>query len=494
MAQDGEVNVKVKVTAENGGVVKSEEGLKRVGSAAKKTAAESKSAFGQMQSSIGKVNGAIGLFRKTLAGFGVIGAITGVITVVDKIRDSFRSAKKEAEEFKKAADEKKLKDGIDALADSYKNLTDSIAKANAERSAENEIEEINLKNKRDLEDANIDLAEQQELDAVDAKDPAAAEARAEIQARYKAKRDNLAVQRGIFDGVRQRQELQQSAIADRKNAADIDTAAARTEAAIEEAKARKSAANLRATSSNDEDATGFLSTFVHNLKSIVTLDWGKVGDDRTTAGDEVRKKAQAEADAEQSRIEQLTATLDAQRKQSEDLRSLAGQKDAKAAALEGSVAAQQMREKIVRMQGDSSVAAAVRATDKKDEETAAKAAKIADAEAAKKALTAQKADIRAKLAAEQERKNAANRSVYEAQGMMDAARLGGNRSAQQSALGNLQSAQRAAQDVNFAADQAITALTTTLKNVEARLKAAQNFLESQSKQQRNAWSEAPAGK
>jgi len=41
-------------------------------------------------------------------------------------------------------------------------------------------------------------------------------------------------------------------------------------------------------------------------------------------------------------------------------------------------------------------------------------------------------------------------------------------------------------------DGTIKSLTETLKSVETRLKAAQNFMESQSKQTRFAWSEQPA--
>ena len=84
-------------------------------------------------------------------------------------------------------------------------------------------------------------------------------------------------------------------------------------------------------------------------------------------------------------------------------------------------------------------------------------------------------------------------AVYQAQGDYEAARLGGNRGAQQTAFSGLQSAQNAAQDVNHAADSAINALTETLKNIEERLKAAQNFLKKQSGQQNYAWSESPAG-
>lgn len=491
MAQDGEVNVKVKVTAENGGVTKVESGLDKVGKKAEETAKKTKSGFEQANQTFGKVTKAAGAFQKVLSGFGMIGIATALVGGIKKIIDSFRSAKKEAEEFNKAAAEKKVKDGIDALADSYKQLTDAIARANAERTAQNEIDSIELKNKRDIEDANIDLAEQKELDAIDAEDPAAAEARAEIQARYKAKRDNLAVQRGIFDGVRERQELRQGAMSDRESAGQIDAAAAATEQAIREAEARRNAAQGRANSENGEDATGFWSAFGNNVKNIVSLDWGKVGETRTEAGDEERKKAQAEADAEQARIDQLKKEAEAQRKQAEDLRTSATQKDRKAEALGGSYEAQKIRGQVVSMQGAASIAAAERATDKKDEDVAKEKAKEADAMQAQELLRREKAELEQRIAAEQARKATAAQGVFAAQGNLDLAKL--NKSGQAGAQQALISAQQAADGVNREADAALKTLTETLKNVESRLKAAQSFLESQSKQQRNAWSEAPSG-
>ena len=488
---DGEGNVKVKITAENGGVTQAVTGLDKVGKKAKETAEKTKSGFEQANQAFDKVTKAAGAFQKVLSGFGMIGIATALAGGITKILDSFRSAKKEAEEFNKAAAEKNVKDGIDALADSYKQLTDATARANAERTAQNEIDSIELKNKRDIEDANIDLAEQKELDAIDVNDPAAAEARAEIQARYKAKRDNLAVQRGIFDGVRERQDLQQGAIADRENADKIDAAANETDKAIEEAKARRNAALARSNTINSEDATGFWSASGTNLKRILTLEWGKVGDERTEAGDAIREKAQAEVDAEQARIEQLTKEAEAQRKQAEDLRTSATQKDRKAEALGGSYEAQKIREQLVSMQGASSIAAAERATDKKDEDVAKEKAKEADAMKAQELLRREKAELEQRIAAEQARKATAAQGVFAAQGNLDLAKL--NKSGQAEAQQALISAQQAADGVNREADAALKTLTETLKSVESRLKAAQSFLESQSKQQRNAWSEAPSG-
>jgi len=183
MADTGEVNVKLKVTAETGGAAKVKAAMESTGDAAKKAADKSKSAFAQVQSSMSGVTRAAGLFQKALAGFGLVGVITSIAGAVSKIRDSFRESTREAKEFEKAAQAKAVKESIDALAESYRQLTAAIVRANEARRHEQEIDDIKLKNRRDTEDAALDLAEQQELAGVDANDPAAAEVRAEIQQR-----------------------------------------------------------------------------------------------------------------------------------------------------------------------------------------------------------------------------------------------------------------------------------------------------------------------
>lgn len=493
MAQDGEVNVKVKITAENGGVVQAENGLKRVRNAATKTAAESKSGFEQMRASVGKVSGALGLFQKALAGFGVIGAITGVVSVVEKIRDSFKSAKREAEEFEKSAKAEEVKKSIDALAESYKALTDSIAKASAERQHENEIDDIKLKNARDLKDAQIDLDEQQELAAVDDNAADAEEQRNVIKARYSERRRALAASRNRENGIIERDRLRRDATAKESEAKKIEDSLRGDDEAISAARARRNAAADESVSENEDDARGFWSMAAHNLKSIVTLDWAKVGDTRTSAGDKIRAEAAQRMKAEDEIIKQLEGNRAAKVRRSEDLKNAAKKENEKADALSGQVEADELRQQLSQASSAEENRRAQAALDKNHAEQAAEAAKIADAEKARALLSVQKQNLQAQIAAQQQKKDAAALQVYNAQGTMDAARLGGNRGTQQSAFANLQAAQDAAQNVNHAADTAINALTATLKNVEARLKAAQNFLESQSKQQRNAWNEAPAG-
>jgi len=493
MAQDGEVNVKLKITAENGGVEKAEQGLKRIKRSAKNTAEETKSGFKQLQEAGGKVNAVFGALKNLLAGFGAANALIGIIDAVKTIRESFSAAKKEAEEFAKAADAKKVQESIDALAKSYGDLTESITKSNEASQSEKKIEDIKLKNRRDLEDANIDLAEQRELAAIDENDPAAAEAKAEIQATYKAKRDRIAIQRGEYDGVRERDELRSSALTDRKNADRIEEAAKATDAEIKKAEQRRNEHLAKSVSTNKEDYTGFWSMLGANAKRTFSLDWGKINDERSEKGNEIRKKEQEAADAEEARIKSLKDDAEAKRKSAEALRTSATQKEKEADALGGSVEVQQVKEQVVKLQGKSAVAAAVRATDKKDKEEADKQAKLEDAKMASVALQEEKSRTEIVIASAQFRKAEAARSVATASDNLETAKLRGNRKSQQAAQAELVRAKEAAQNVNFEADRTITALNATLTEINGKLKMTESILNRNKQQQNYNLAESAAG-
>ncbi len=491
MADTGEVNVKLKVTAETGGAAKVKAALESTGEAAKKAADKTKGSFAQVQSTMSGVTRAAGLFQKALTGFGVVGVVTTLAAAIGKIRDSFKESTKEAKEFEKAAEAKAVQASVDALAESYRKLTEAISEANAARRHEQELDDIKLKNKRDAEDAALDLAEQKELAGIDANDLAAAEARAEIQARYQAERSKRQAERAKFDGIRERESLRGDAAAGRKEADAIDASLKEDDAAIAAARRRLGEKRAASVNENDDDDQGFWSNFASNVRKIVTLNWGKVGDSRTEEGNARRAEAKREAEAEEERIKSLEKSRDEKAKRAAELRTEAARKEEKAEALGGSVEAQDLRIESTRLANRQAIAAAERATDKKDADTEAEKAMLADAVTSQEMLAREKADIQSRLAALQARKDAAGLSVYQAQNAYDASRLSGNRAAQQSAFGNLQAAKDAALEVDAAVDGTIKALNDTLKNIETRLKAAQSYMESQSKQTRFAWSEQP---
>lgn len=493
MAQDGEVSVRIKVTAEDGGVARAESGLKRVGAAAKKAAEASKGGLAGVRASVGKVSGAFGALRAVLSGVGAVAFAETVAAGLGKIRESFGRSRKEAEAYAAAQERAARAEDVERLAKAYEALEESIAGAAAARAHGNEVADIELRNARALEDAMDELAEQRELAAVDPDGAAAEEERAEIRARHAMRRADAAGRRGMDDAARESRRLREGAAAGRRDADAVEASTAEDDRLIADARARARAADAASVGRNGEDVGGFWSAFGHNARNIVRLDWGRVGEARTEAGDAERARAAEEAERAKAEAKALEGRRAAKLERARRLREDAARAEEKADALDGAERALEARADAARLRDAQALGDAERAADRRRGEAAAADAKVGDAKRARELLAGQRADIQARIAAERERKDAANLSVYMAQGDYDAARLGGSRRAQQSALGSLQAAQGAAQDVNHAADRAIAALTETLRSVENRLKAAQSFLESQSKQQRNAWAEAPAG-
>lgn len=493
MAQDGEVNVKVKITAENGGVVQAENGLKRVRNAAKKTASESKSGFEQMRASVGKVQGAFGALRNVLTGFGIGGFVVALTGGISKIIDSFGSAKKSADEFRaiqvKLAEEK----GIASLANDYNKLTDAINAAAAAENHQLEMIDIEVANRRKLATAKMEADKEDEISKLDANAKDYAEQLDKIEKKYAALKAAADASNAREDLILSRQKMEAQAGQTEKQADAQDEASKAIEAKIKAARRAQSKADIEAVRPNSADKDGVLSAVGKTLGQLFTGDWGRMAGATTAEGDQIRQQA-AERSAEfEKQIQALTEELRKSNEQAAKLRQDAKNTREKAAAMGGALEAAEIEGDTAMKTAARGETAAQAALDKNHAEQAAEAAKIADAEKARALLSVQKQNLQAQIAAQQQKKDAAALQVYNAQGTMDAARLGGNRGTQQSAFSNLQAAQDAAQNVNHAADTAINALTATLKKVEARLKAAQNFLESQSKQQRNAWNEAPAG-
>ena len=495
MTQDGEeVNVKVKVTADNSGADKAEKAVKRVGTAAKKTAAESKSDFEQMRAGVGKVQGAFGALRKVLTGFGALAFASSIIGGLKKIRDSFSEATEEAKKFAEAEEKAAQKKAIEDLAEAYDVLAKSIAAAASEREHNNEIADIELKNVRDLEDANIDLAEQKALDAVNPNDETAEEQRTAIRAFYQGQRNELAADRKREDLERSQDRLRDSAEDQRSDAERLEDSAERDSDLIADLTEKRNKALARSVSENKYDNHGFMDHLASNLHNFVTLNWGKIGDTRTDEGNAEREKAGAEAKEFQAAIDDVAKRKANKLDQAKVMRTNADRDDRKADAINGAIRANDVRWQATGIgdaRGQSAADAALRA---KEQASEAEERQYADSKKASALLAVQKQNLQEQIAAEQKKKDAAAFQVYQAQGAMDTARLGGNRADQQSALANLQAAQNAAQNVNHAADQTINALNATLTAVEKKLQDFTRTIQKHEKKNANFRAEAPAGK
>lgn len=483
MAADGQVNVNLRITAENKGVKEAEQSLDSVGKKARRSLKSMVGGFADAERAAGMLNKAIG----ALANFGFVAAgFNALVGLFDKVTSAHHKATEQA--LALAAAEKDAADSarVEKLAEAYRKLQAGIADAAKARERANELEDLQRSADDRLEDDTAELKMREEIAALDENDPLYDRKKERIASRHEAEKLRRSVARQQRDAgiaeertwqereatIGESTEKQYSLMADREELARL----------------RREAAAKRAESVGDNafDAQTLGQRFAQNLKAILTLDGQRFWNDRTEKGDEHRAKAESEARALDEKVKAKEKEIEAKEREVADLDRAAAHL-AKKAGIQGDIA---VNAGVAVQAADVSSATANRAAEKS---LADRQAKTADAERARRLLAGQKADIQARIAAEQARKDAAGRAVYEAQGDYDAARLGGSRRAQQSALGSLQAAQGAAQDVNHAADRAIGALTETLRSVEARLKAAQGFLESQSKQQRNAWAETPAG-
>ena len=471
MAAEEEI-MKIRLDADLSGGVATEKQYDRLIAKAKELGKQGTASGKQVESSLGGVRRAAGLLRGALTGFGIAGAIMGLVSAFKTLKDSFGDAKKEADELAAAKSKAEQKEAVEALAKSYTTLAESAKNAAAALQHNNEMLDISVKNARDLEDAQLNLAEQKELAAIDDSDPAAGEKRAQISARYAQRRGALAASRGKEDVVYQRQKLQEEADLKRSQAAGIEAATAETDALIAQKQALSNEAGRRAVVENREDATGFWSMFGKYIKDVATLNWGKVGDTHTAEGDAKRKEAADEQEALNAEIKQLQEQKAAKLKEAENLRKEAERAEEKKNALGGQIEVADVRRQAADVSGRASVVAADTAREKKeaqiakDEKTVAEGRdKVAQLESVQEFEEARAAAAANAYAKEQG-------DVIAAQGRYDMlVANGGSRKERSAALAALQKEQAEADEAKYEMERVAAQVAGTVKAIKEQISA-----------------------
>lgn len=476
---------KLKIEADTKGADQAAAAYEKSGRAAKKASEESKKGFEGLKKSIEGTSRAAEIFNKVLSGFGFIGIFTMVVGIVDKLRNSFGAttaeAKKFAEEARKAADTAR----VEKLADAWKKLEDQISNASAAQSRANELEDMQRDNARKLEDDQAELSKQQELAALDPNDPLYEKKKAQIEARHSAAAAKRSVARRQEDANIAADRAGNEAAAMSTEAMKRSLALTDERAELERLRRERSRAIDASTADNQADLQGVGGAFLSNIIKIFSLDWGKIGSMRTDEGDAIREDAKKRSDELQKQIKDKEAQIAAQERKISELQSGADHLTQKATLHRGAAFGAETAMETASLAGSAAVSAADKAVT--DEQ-----ARIADAHRARAALTAKRDELKAQIAAAQGRKDAAGLAVFNAQGAVDLAKANGGKGLA-GAQGALADAQSTALSTNASADRLIAALTKALNDVNTKLKAAQTAIESQSKQTRYAWSEAPAG-
>ena len=342
---NNDTTIRIGLDADLSGGVQTEKQLDNLKHKAAQLGKDGSASVGKVTGAVGGLQKACGLLRNVLTGFGVAGAIMGLFGAIEKVRTSFGAAKKEAEKLARAREEAERKETVEALAKSYEELGKSIGKVTEAAQRANEVQDIATKNARALQDAELDLAEQKELAAVDANDPAVSEKRAAISARYAEQRSRLASTRSREDVAAEFNRLNADAVAKREAATKIEASTSEDDAVIERTKKARDEARRRSRATNDEDTTN-AGRFGRNIKNIVTFNWGKVsGDLRTEEGDAVRKEAYAEADRLDAEVKRLEEQKKAKLAEAERLRGDADHIVKRANAVIGALDAVNVRER-----------------------------------------------------------------------------------------------------------------------------------------------------
>ena len=374
---DYDTKITVGLEADLSGGVQTEKQLEKVRAQTKKLEQDSKSGGASIEQAFGKATRAVGFFRKALGLFGAVAAINAVIAAIGKVKESFGDAKKEAEKFADAREMAGLKTGIEDLAKSYEALGRAIVDASEKLKRANELQDIATKNARALEDAQMDLAEQKELSAIDANDPAAAEKRAAISARYAARRGVLASSRSREDIDAERNRLSREAGSKRAAAGKINSSLEEDDRLIKKTEQMIEEEGDKATKLNaydiPEDAKFRLGW--SNVKKWSTFDWGHTGERATQEGEEFRKRAAERRDSLREQLKTLKENRESKKREAEKLLSEAKFLDEKAGAIYQAQETVDVKETTARVTGQRGMDDAATSLDKKNEEIAKKKAK-----------------------------------------------------------------------------------------------------------------------
>lgn len=179
---DDQVSVNFKTTYDGKGAEQAAQSVKKVEDASKKSA----SGLATLEDGLKKVNSRFELMNRVMSGFGLIGVISGIVAAVSSLKKKFDDA---AESARKITLEKISKDNENAvkgLVTEYDALLKTIEAVNVAILRQRELEAARIKNKRDMEDVQAEMSQQDELDKLDRKDPLYKEKAGEIRARYKS--------------------------------------------------------------------------------------------------------------------------------------------------------------------------------------------------------------------------------------------------------------------------------------------------------------------
>lgn len=501
---DYDTKITVGLEADLTGGVQTEKQLDQLKRKAREFGKDGESSLGQVQQAAGKLQKSIGFLRSALTGFGAVGAIMGLVGAIGEIRDSFKKATKEAEELAIAKEKTERREEIEKLAKSYEALGRAIGKSAESLQRANELQDIALKNTRELENAQLDLAEQKELAAVDASDPAAAEKRAAISARYNSQRGALASKRSREDIANEYNRLNAEAGDKRAAAGKITSSLANDDRLIEKIQQKLEAAERRAIQRNESDipAEGAWHDHANFYKNLVTLNWGDAFSTKRTTeeGDAKRKIARDQAEGMKAELKSLKENREAKQREAERLRGVAEHLENRAVAVYGGIKAADVRETASAVANQSAVDTTAHGLAQKERAIAKDQATIAQGPGRIAAIEKQIAATEAQQRAAKQADAKEQMDAILAQQALDSFNAAGHRrngTGVQKQRAELEAAvereTREAAQSRSDLNALLATLSVELKGLRSEMARAKREIEAATKRQAATNDEAPAG-
>lgn len=464
MADNGDVNVKIKLGADVSGGVQSRAEMQKLRAEAKRTATDTASGFTKLKDGALGVSRAIGFINKAIMGFGIIGLLTPIINLFKSWHEEAKKTEEAARNLRKEMEMKSAAAQVKEIAAAYKELTDAINETKEARQRDQEVFDEEVRVRREAEDAEMaaDLA-----DALAAVDPNAEDAdkqKQRINERFDAKKKRLAADRKKEDVVLRRQKLEGEA-EDATNAADkLEGTLGADDKAILRARTRASTLEALSKMKNDKDGTW----------------WSP--NKKTEEGNAVREEQRKEAEKAREEVKKLEEDKRAKEKQIKDLRDSAAHSRKIRDVIGRSIDTAELERENVNVEEDTTIAANKAADKKEADKKAKEKAKADDAQKAYALLEKQKAELEDRIAERESDKAAMGKYVADAEGDYETAKRNGNKRQQKTTYKNLQNLKQTAQNVEHEADKEINALNETLKKVVSVMQAARNELEKTKKQ------------
>ncbi len=226
MADD--VSIKIITKADTKGSESAQKSLDAIGKAAQNAAEKSQQAtakasggFAKLGQSVERISSVVGKFGAVFNAFGVVGIITGLIGTFKSLYEWLNRNKTKAEEMARAIQDAKNEAAIAAATERYKALNAEIAKAVRQQQLNLQLAAQDKAEKEGTEDAKLNLAEQQELAAIAADDPDAAQKATLISNKYAKQRAEIAAKRAVNERITAQQNLENSASQKEEQAAKI---------------------------------------------------------------------------------------------------------------------------------------------------------------------------------------------------------------------------------------------------------------------------------